>query len=484
VNRSHTTRERRRPLGALLLSALGVALVALALPAAAAAAPIYWGGTIKGDVYGIPGEAPTSAAVTQRFEEDTGKHISMVNTGQGWASFDAAIAAGTVPLVTMRLEGATLAEVISGGQDQRIEAWARAAKAFGYPFLFRPWWEVNGNWYSWGRSPEYVAAWRHFHDVVERVGATNVTWAWVVNTIWSDPESSPAPWYPGDGYVDWVGVDAYNWGENEIQPDRWLTAEESIQPTMDILRRVAPTKPVCICESASTEAGEGGQTETKAIWIHEMLAEYLPTHPEIKAYLWFNWNNEKEDAPGRRFDWQIESSAASVAAFRAGIASSYYLSAPPPLTKLAKVPLPGGTPTTSADAAAGVGGAETPTPAESKPPARRAPGADNRIAFGMPRLDPTGGTAKLPVWIPGAGTLTFSGKGIRVRVLPGSKAAALPLSRWIPKTSRLMLEVSATGPRRRTLTKQGEAAATVSARFSPLGGTPLTRRVGLTLRGG
>ena len=323
----------RRWLGLTLAATLAYLLCAS--PVAGAA--MYWGGTIKGSVYGLSGEAPTSAAVVSRFEADAGKAITFVNTGQPWAQFDrttmdAAIATGTIPLVTMGLaEGVTLKDVVGGKQDKEIRAWAKAAREFGYPFLFRPWWEVNGDWYSWGRSPEYIAAWRHFHDLVVEEGATNVTWAWVVNSVWWDPKteswgpSDPTPYYPGAAYVDWVGMDAYNWGLNPLQPDKWRTPTEVIGPTLEILEGIAPGKPVCICEDASTE--KGGE---KGPWISSMLGEYLPAHPSIKAYLWFNWNVEQGGQPGTEWDWPIESSPAAQAAFRAGIQSDVYLSSLPP----------------------------------------------------------------------------------------------------------------------------------------------------------
>lgn len=318
---------------------LGLAL-ALAITGrlAAADAAMYWGGTIKGATYGETGDAPGDAAVLEAFERHAGKKVTFINTGQQWASFDRGtmqkvIEAGALPLVTMGLQsGVTLAEVAEGKQDAQIAAWARAAKEWGYPFLFRPWWEVNGDWYAWGRSPDFIAAWQHFHDIVVREGATNVTWAWVVNSIWWDPLSDPTPYYPGDEYVDWVGMDTYNWGLNPLQPDRWLTPQQAIEPTLEVLERIAPGKPVCICEDASTEIGGD-----KPSWIREMLATYLPDHPSIKAYLWFNWNVAQGSG---NWDWPIESSTASEQAFRDAIQSSIYLSRLPELTKLEKVPVP------------------------------------------------------------------------------------------------------------------------------------------------
>jgi hypothetical protein len=302
-----------------------------------AAATIYWGATMKGEVYGISGEAPKNPAVWERFEHDAGKKVTFVNTGQSWGQFDTAtmqqvIDGGAIPLVTMGITaGVTMQEVAEGKQDAQIRAWAKSAKAFGYPFMFRPWREMNGAWYSWGRDPHFVEAWQHFHDVVEEEGAFNVTWAWIINTIWSDPGSDPKPYYPGDAYVDWVGMDAYNWGKNPIQPDIWLSPEQAIGPTLTVLEEITD-KPIALTEVASSEHGGN-----KASWIRDFLDSYLPNHPNIKAMIWFNWNILQG---GLRYDWPIESSEAAEQAFREGIQSSEYLSQRPPLTALTRVPMP------------------------------------------------------------------------------------------------------------------------------------------------
>ncbi|HMI81377.1 MAG TPA: glycosyl hydrolase, partial [Solirubrobacterales bacterium] len=314
--------------GGLLLSA-----------AASASAALYFGATISGETYGGTGNAPNNVAAWDLFERHAGKKVAILNQSQEWVAFDkkkmdATAARGAIPLVTMGLgAGMTLEAVVNGSQDAAIKKWAQEAKAWGKPFLFAPWWEMNGTWYPWGRSPSYVAAWRRFHDLVVAEGATNVTWTWVVNSIWFDPESNPTPYYPGDAYVDWTGLDSYNWGRNPAQPDKWITPEQTITPTLKIIREVAPTKPVAIVENASSEFGGN-----KADWVREMLETYLPHHPEIKAYLWFNWPFLKGD---NRSDWPIESSAPAQQQFRRSIQSGLYVPGPVSLPALTKVAPPG-----------------------------------------------------------------------------------------------------------------------------------------------
>jgi beta-mannanase len=337
-----------------LAKAIAACLCALPLlllvSAPAASGSTYFGATISGETYGQTGNAPNNMQAWDLFERHAGKKIAILNQGQSWATFDkaeveATRARGAIPLVTMGLgKEMTLANVANGSQDAAIKRWAQEAKAWGYPFLFDPWWEMNGAWFAWGRSPYFVSAWRRFHDLVAGQGATNVTWTWTPNSIWSDPESNPTKYYPGDAYVDWAGLDSYNWGRMPAQPDKWINPEQTITPTLKIIKAVAPTKPLIIVETGSTEYG-GNKTD----WIREMLTTYLPHHPEIKAYLWFNWNLMKK---GLREDWPIESSAPAQQQFRKSIQSSLFVSRPLSLPTLTKVKPPAATsgePVQSAD---------------------------------------------------------------------------------------------------------------------------------------
>src|SRR5262249_4335593 len=84
--------------------------------------------------------------------------------------------------------GYTDSAIAQGSQDGYITQFAKDAKAWGHPFFLRFDWEMNGNWFNWGVNSEqgnsaadFVAMWRHVHDVFARVGASNVTWVWCPN---------------------------------------------------------------------------------------------------------------------------------------------------------------------------------------------------------------------------------------------------------------------------------------------------------------
>ena len=59
------------------------------------------------------------------------------------------------------------------------------------------------------RRPNFVAAWRHIHDLFDAAGATNVIWVWNPNIINPVPGVQLEPLWPGGSYVDWVGMTGY-----------------------------------------------------------------------------------------------------------------------------------------------------------------------------------------------------------------------------------------------------------------------------------
>lgn len=79
----------------------------------------------------------------------------------------------------------------------------------GAVVLFRPFHEMNGNWFWWGdRDPaQYINLWRYVHDYMTNTkGLTNLIWVYCVNRDLGDELA----YYPGSQYVDIVGIDYYD----------------------------------------------------------------------------------------------------------------------------------------------------------------------------------------------------------------------------------------------------------------------------------
>ncbi len=165
---------------------------------------------------GVPG----SYAGVTAFTAATGVRPELVVYFSGWlepfrASFAAAAANhGAVPFVQIEPAGVSLTAIASGKYDSYLSTYAAAVRSYGHPVILSFGHEMNGYWYSWGyghASPAaFVAAWRHTVTLFRTLGAGNVTWLWTVNII--DKRSgipAPAPWWPGDSYVTWVGIDGH-----------------------------------------------------------------------------------------------------------------------------------------------------------------------------------------------------------------------------------------------------------------------------------
>ena len=206
------------------------------------------------------------------------------------------------------------ARIAAGDFDPYIRRAAREAAAYGQPFLLRFAHEMNGNWYQWGAIPgngpkAFVAMWRHVVSIFREEGALNVRWVWAPNVYSPGSAARPfAPYYPGDGWVDYVALDGYNWGT--AGPSGWKSFSRVFGPSYAALTALT-SKPMMISETASS--GSGGD---KAAWIREILT-VLPTQmPRVRALVWFD--REKET------DWQIDSDPASALAFRELAASRLF----------------------------------------------------------------------------------------------------------------------------------------------------------------
>lgn len=305
------------------------------------AASVYWGAWIHDHLTG--GQAPWDMSAVTKLQSLAKKPLSIINFSAPFANcggskctyynfpvneFNNIRSYGAIPFyswgsqsipATLSQPDFQLSDVIEGRHDAYIRNFATAARNWGKPFFLRFNWEMNGRWFAWAegvngnQKGEFVAAWRHVHDIFTEVGATNATWVWCPNI---DPDNifqSLGSLYPGDKYVDWTGLDGYNWGTNPAKPDRWRSFDQLYRSTYDrIVETIAPSKPMIVSEIGSTEHGG-----SKASWIKDMLAKVPAAYPKIRGLLWF----EKYDDG---MDWPIVTSSSATNAFAEGIQNPAY----------------------------------------------------------------------------------------------------------------------------------------------------------------
>ncbi len=269
----------------------------------------------------VPG-VPDSIQPLNGLESKLGTKLAVVNyfqgADEGFTRGQATNAAknGSTPLITLEFWDYTKGvsqprfrlNAISGGSfDAYLRRYARDAKAYGKTVWLRPLHEMNGSWYPWagtvnGNKPaDFVGAWRHIHDIFAEEGAGNVKFVWCPNAT-SVPNTSansiPSYW-PGSSYVDFMGIDGYNFGGSD-----WHSFSGVFGSAYSTIAKLS-SKPIIIPETACSPVGGD-----KAAWIADMFDVLPKAFPRVSGLVWFNTNKEK--------DWRIESSAATLKAFKSG----------------------------------------------------------------------------------------------------------------------------------------------------------------------
>ncbi|HEX8516248.1 MAG TPA: glycosyl hydrolase [Bacteroidia bacterium] len=215
------------------------------------------------------------------------------------------IAAGYIPLVTLEdhfinakpnTKQPNLYSIVEGHFDSFFKDWAKQIKLAKGTVLLRILHEFNGDWYPWctinnDKDPQMVVkAYRHIHDIFKAQDVTNVKFVWCPNSM-SLPQEK---WnfimdaYPGDEYVDYVGLDIYN-GAGQGIPLWRSFRKEGIENYFILTQRLAHL-PILVCEAASRERGPGEPrtSQDKAEWIRQMAEALGSDMSRIRLLVWFN----------------------------------------------------------------------------------------------------------------------------------------------------------------------------------------------------
>jgi beta-mannanase len=309
-----------------------VAAIALCAPASAAAAVTL--GFFSKEL----SQSPETAL--DRFAAETGASAKIAmyyrDWSEGWPTalidphtIAPIVASGAVPMITWEpfLSSAppqsaqaeyAPSRIAAGAFDPYIWRAAREAAAYGRPFFLRFAEEMNGGWSSWGVKPgssaaAYVAMWRHVVSIFRAAGATNVRWVWSPNVYGANGVAAFAPYYPGDAWVDDVGLDGYNWGG--VNDSAWLSFGQVFGASYEAMTKLT-SKPLLITETASSELG-GSKPE----WIAGIRSALFTRMPRVRALIWFDTSKET--------NWTVGSSPASLRAFRGLVAAGTFSGTPP-----------------------------------------------------------------------------------------------------------------------------------------------------------
>ena len=237
----------------------------------------------------------------EAFGNLVGKNVGVVMYFTHWAKFDpflsdaisAHLPASRRPIIMLSWEpGSSSAgcdlgygdglgpvrSIVQGRCDNYIRGFAQALKARPERYLLRLAHEMNITDSPWGAGRygstpgDYVAMWRRVHDIFAAVGVPNVEWVWSPNYASHPVETwnTLHAYYPGDEYVDWIGLSGYNWYQWGGRP--WESFTNLYDAVLkDLTCRYA--KPQILAELGSVD---GGTPETsKATWVSDAYKQIL-----------------------------------------------------------------------------------------------------------------------------------------------------------------------------------------------------------------
>ncbi|MFF4158982.1 glycoside hydrolase family 26 protein [Streptomyces sp. NPDC001678] len=256
----------------------------------------YFGAAVEG--------APSSMAPVAKYGQMVGKKPNLLEYYAAWGDgFNTqgvrnAWAEGALTVLSWEPADTPIADIADGKSDAYVKEFAEAARKLNIPIVISFADEMNGHWEKWGtkhvKPEDYVRAWKRVHDVFADAGAGNVIWAWSPNIVNPVRNVDIADYYPGDGYVDWVGMVGYftTFEPNTFDGVFGLTIKKI---------RTFTDKPLLILETAA-EPGERRLTSVRS------LLEGVKGHDDIVGFVWFDYR--------KRSDWRLSVSPLALAEFK------------------------------------------------------------------------------------------------------------------------------------------------------------------------
>jgi beta-mannanase len=223
--------------------------------------------------------------------------------------------------------GVCWSDVANGSQDAVIDAKANQITAFNQPlfvtFMHEPEDDLgacdpqNG---VYGTAEEYADAFRRMHDRFVAAGATNAVWVWNMMGTSGSYNDYTTLW-PGDGYVDWVAADRYNWACRE--GGEWRDFTQTNTSFYDWLtQNSAPghdfaSKPYMLGEYGTPE--DPANPTRKGDWFRAMPMQ-AKAFPRLKAVVSF----DRPDNSGTPCDFSVGTSADALAGYAAAGQDLYF----------------------------------------------------------------------------------------------------------------------------------------------------------------
>ncbi|MCI0512720.1 hypothetical protein L0128_05870 [candidate division KSB1 bacterium] len=219
--------------------------------------------------------------------------------------------------------GYYLDEIVAGKYDLNINALAQACKTFGKPIFIRFGYEFDGSHNAYPPN-KYIAAYRYFVDKMRALEVKNVAWvwhSWGVGAYYGRndfPQYYPALpagqvvtqalWYPGDEYVDWLGLSIFGTGWGNLSTNSVIQWFISFAATHQ--------KPIMLAESAAiktTNVSDPNWVISDPRWF-EQVFNLCFKNKAVKVFTYINVDWEADNPASTWGDTQIQNASSNVKA--------------------------------------------------------------------------------------------------------------------------------------------------------------------------
>ena len=287
-----------------------------------------WYNTSRLDAYTalVGGVAPKIVHVFQAFKDTSASYVQLGGSGTQ-ALYDkypgAAIMVSWEPRQLGSTTALTTAHIANGHHDAYIRQQAQRIASYGRRIIIRLGHEMNIDQFSWGSLAEdatkqanFKAMWTRIWNIFRQEGANAfVDWNWCPNmrAPVSPRASLMKNWYPGDAYVDYLGVDCYNWAASKNLA--WYPPAQLYPQALQEVAACDGTgkKGIIIGETGCHSVGGD-----KALWFRDMIS-YFKAAPEaerVKGIAYFHYNMDGAQ-------WRVDYPSSALDDYRALVQEPY-----------------------------------------------------------------------------------------------------------------------------------------------------------------
>ncbi len=180
-----------------------------------------------------------------------------------------------------KAKGCQVKEISEGKYDKDINQLCNVLKKIKNPVFIRLGYEFDK---ANKHNPKYfVLAWKRMVDKFKENNINNIATVWCACPYnGTDPVE---PFYPGDDYVNWFGIDVFT--VKHFKDGKYL-------PVKNFLALAKKhKKPVMIGESSPARTGVDKGQESWDEWF-EPYFKWIKSNPVIKAFCYINWDWKKD----------------------------------------------------------------------------------------------------------------------------------------------------------------------------------------------